>query len=343
MRTEPRAQAYAAAALRLLLEGVLPADVLDCGEAFLQLAHGNAIFVRVAEACAALQVSVPDRFAAAVARERRRVAATLAVVRTVSEACRRRGIGFVFPKALQHYPDMGTDVDLVVLSSSADRDHELLAGLTAMSRHATVRDRVAGVRRYAIAGCDTPLDIAHGRLGNFGEHARFAAELVRRARPRVIEGFEFRTPDPEHQLVLQGIQRVYGRLSFRLADVLYTIVAARDDRLNWDSVLHDARQTGVLAGLGCYLGYVDQIHDRAFGRRLLPGRLRRVLGADRWGRVEFRDRAYRFPSVRVSACLYARQFGALVAQGEWRAAARLTLLPLVGVAAGAPKLLRGEA
>src|SRR5256886_3133313 len=67
------------------------------------------------DVCSSDLVTVPDRFAAAVAQERQRIRSALELMRQVSLACEAHGITFLFPKAFQDYPDFGDDVDLLVL------------------------------------------------------------------------------------------------------------------------------------------------------------------------------------------------------------------------------------
>jgi hypothetical protein len=175
------------------------------------------------------------------------------------------------------------------------------------------------------------LDIQYGTLGLVGEHARYAAQLVANRAQRVIEDATVLLPAVEDQLLLQGVQRVFGRLSLRVADVVWAIDVLRHERLDWDYVLGTARRIGATHGLGCFLSYVEQIHRRVFASPLLPGTQRRHLPLDGWGAIEFRDGRYRFPALRVNLRLSVGAFESKLVRGDWAAAARLSLVPLLGV------------
>jgi hypothetical protein len=141
-------------------------------------------------------------------------------------------------------------------------------------------------------------------------------------------------------LLLQAMQLVRGRWSFRLAEVVYTISVVRREPLDWSSVMQAARHIGALPSLSCYLDYVTQIYERVFAGRLVHDALVRRLLLDGWGPVEFTGGAFRFPALRVSSRLYASQLGADLRSGRWHGAGRLCLLPVVAAALALGKLGR---
>src|SRR5439155_1511281 len=115
----------------------------------------------------------------------------------------------------------------------------------------------------------------------------------------------------------------------------------RRGSLDWDYILATARRHGALAGLGCYLSYVDQIHRDVFWQPLVAEPMRGVLGLRGWGRVEFRAGGYRFPILRVNSRLYVRQLGSRIAARDWTAATRLFLIPVVAAARAFRRLAQG--
>ncbi|PYO79086.1 MAG: hypothetical protein DMD67_03450, partial [Gemmatimonadetes bacterium] len=269
------------------------------------------------------------------ADERVRVRSTLELMSHVGRTCEARGIPYLFPKAFQDYPDFGDDVDLLVLRRSTRVDTAIVAGLPIVAVARDLGERFAVTATYRIRGCSSPLDVQHGRLGIVGEHDEFPRVLVQHARPIVVDGIAFAEPPPEDQLVLQGLQRVPGRLRIALSDVVFTVSTLRRSTLDWDYVIATARRYGALPGLGCYLGYVDQIHRDVFARPLLSDTVPGALPLEGWGRIAFRDGGYRFPIVRANGRLYWGQLRHRIASGDWGGAGRLFLIPLVaGARAG---------
>ena len=328
-----REPALAVWALRLLLDDVTPPVENVPWGGLATLAERNGVLIRLAHRFERLGIQPAAVFRTAVAREYERVAAAIALMCQVGEACARHDIDFIFPKALQHYPDMGTDVDLLVLSRSADVDRVILEHLPAEARGRDLRSRMANATVYRVDGCPSLLDIHHGRLGVLGEYTALPAVLVRNRQPARVDGLRGFVPSLEDQIMLQGLERVSGRRSLRLADVVFTIATLRL-ALDWDYILGTTRELGGLHALSCYLSYVDQVHQRCFGTALLPPELQHELILDGWGRVEFGNVGLQFPALRANARIYLHEFDAMIASRNWAGARRLLLLPLVAATAG---------
>ena len=296
-----------------------------------RLGQRHAVLVRVADRLAALGVQAPRRFVAAADAERRRACRVLEVLRHVQATCERHRIAWMVPKALQRLPDVGDDLDLLVFASNAATDRLVLEGLPATGGRPTLVDRVAGSCVYTIAGVGGPdlaLDIHHGRVGSAGQHAAFARTLERNGRPAVLDRTQFSVPSPEDQLVLQGLEKVAGRRSFHLCDMVQTIAILRGPPVDWDYVLATARAHGGWDGLSCYLHYVDEAHTRLVGWELLPAWPRRALRLQGWGHARLREAGFRFPAVRVTSRLHGRQLGRALRAGDWDAVLHLSLWPI---------------
>jgi len=330
--------------LRLLLEGAAaPPNVSpDFWDSLLQVACGNAVLLRTAASLERLGIDGPERFVAGVAVERQRAQALVAGVQRVSRVCSEYRIAHLFPKAFQHYPDMGRDADLLVLARPGELV-PVLAALGAVTHPGGFSDWVAATVRYVLPGCPGPLDVQYGTLGLVGEHAGYAAQLVANRAQMVIADATVVVPAVEDQLLLQGVQRIFGRLSLRLADITWAIGALARGRLNWDYVVGTAQRIGVTQGLGCFLSYVEQIHGRLFSGALVPNTERRHLPLRGWGTIEFRDGRYRFPALRVNVRLSVGGLEAKLARRDWAGAARLSLVPLLGVATTLGRLSHARA
>jgi hypothetical protein len=333
-------EAYGPLILRALLDGPSCLAGLEGQEwtRVAELAERNGVLLRLGDKLGAAGLLPGDGFAAAVGRERRRTRAMLEVIGKVSRVCSASGLAFIFPKAFQHYPDMGTDVDLLLSSPPARAGSVLAAGLGVAPARRGFQNWIAGTITYKVGGNGLPLDVHYGRLGILGEERLYPRVILENARRVRIEGVEFLAPAAEDQLLLQGMQKVYGRRRLRLSDLVYAMTAVRQEGLDWDYLLRGARRLGVFAGLSCYLSYAEQVHGEVCGGALLRPELRRAVLRGDWGRVEFRDGYYRFPTLAVAGWLYTRKFAAAVAGGNWESAGRLCLLPLLGLASALVRL-----
>jgi hypothetical protein len=350
--TETAEQRHATLALRLLLDEAAspPGETSVDWHLLLTLARHNVVLVRLADRLARTALRPPALFTEAAERERERARAALAVIGQIAERCARHGVEFLFPNALQHYPDLGGDLDLLVLPRSQDVDALILDGLGVSPRPRDLRAHIAGAATYGLPDAGLVLDVRHGRLGRVGEHGWYPAALIRsRRRRQVVAGAELFAPAPEDQLVLQGMNRISGRRALRIADVLATVATVRTWPLDWSYVASMARALCVFPELCCYLGYVDQIHQALYGGPLIPADARSGLVLEGWGRVVFRGGGYQFPAIRVRNRLYWRQLASFAGAGDWRAASRLCLVPVVVAAerlgrwAGSPREAAGAA
>jgi hypothetical protein len=289
----------------------------------------NVILLRLSDCLEKMDVSLGSTFSYAVALERQRIQHTIELIGKITEICSQNGIQFVFTKAFQHYPDMGNDVDLLVLGRSAQVDALITKSLGAFRLKGSLCNWVAGKTAYNINGYPSPLEIHHASIGHIGEHNVFPNSLINNREQVTILGITTFVPCPEDQLIVQVIQRIYGYTYIRLSDVIRTVEIAHQNQLDWEYVVRTTKQVGILTGLCCYMSYIDQIHHSLFGKPFMPPQVRKALILDEWGKVEFRNWYYRFPTVSVIGRVYSRKFLAEVVSGNWEVVGKLCLLPAV--------------
>lgn len=325
----------AAFILRLLLDDAGRVEKPDevSWDDLLKVARRNAVLVRLADRLQRRDTLLPEFFAAAVEEQRKLNQEKLELIRRVRRSCQENRIPFIFPKAFHHYPDMGGDVDLYLPLRSAEVDAVILEGLEPAPAKRSLIDRLAATACYSVRGCTPKLEIHHGRMWAYGEHHSLIAILIENARRIEIEGTEFFIPSPEDMLVMQGTQRVYGRRYIHLAPIVYTISSIRRDNPDWSYIVKTAHRFGAFLGLSCYLSYVNQIHQQAFGADLLSADVRESLMMRGWGQIEFRGGAYRFPHLRVARKVYLNMFRTAIWSGNWKSLSRLCLTPFVAATA----------
>jgi hypothetical protein len=323
--------------LRLLLDDPrVDPDDLDWS-LILPAATRHGLLLRLAAWFDRRGECAPPQVAASIQLERDKLACVVSMVGQIDERCQERGVRHVFLKFAQQYPDLGRDVDLLV-SCDCEVTGEVLTGRAASLRRQDLRCRLAGTVSYAIPECDTSVAVHHGRVGRLGEHERFARQILERPRRVSLGSVSFDAPTREDALLLLVLDRLYGRPTLRLRDAHWAITTMRSGVLDWDYLIATARAQNLIAGLGCYLDYVDQIHRQLFGRAVLPAEVRTRLAPGDWGQVAFESGCFRFPAARVTGRLYFAEFCTDLIQGRWEAASRLVWLPIVAAAAGYRRL-----
>ena len=335
--SRPSEEALAAALLRLQLSREQPRDRSVLRQSPAETARVAARHVSLVRAVDRLEADGPvdEVLRRHAAEERARIAAVVTLTEQVAVGLERARIAYAFPKAWQHLPDMGHDLDLLVDARPPAVLRALLPALALSPGEASVAHWLAGKRQYVVHSSRTPLEVHHGRLGHFGEHAGFARLALAGAStyrgPAAVR--EFR---PEHQVLLQVLQRMYGHFGFRVSDV---IAAARSlaSNLDWDLVIRTARQIGVYSALQQYVACVNRIlvdHtgvalERVAAPALLQGRNRPVPYMRGMFRLFMAD----------VAPLYARAFVTSVASCRWGASLRFILLPPVAIVSRVPHAL----
>jgi hypothetical protein len=330
--------------LRLLLDQSFQS--FDIGDErwheLLGVAVRNFALLRVAKRLRELAYLAPPFFSEAEENERQRVQGQLDLIAKISQVCSASGIEFIFPKAFQHYPDAGHDLDLFVLTKSTKVDALLVETFKAAPLKRSFRNRLDGSVCYKIPEYKSPLDIHHRRLGNLGEHSSLLETIFKNSKETITIVGKFLAPSREDQMILQAMQRVYGRRYIRLSDIIFAISLMRRGDLDWDYLIKSAKQLGIFHGLCCYLAYVDQIHSEVFRGNLLSSELKRVLILDGWGRIEFKDRYYTFPNLRVASWLYSKRLQSALGSGDFGAAGRLCMTPFVALACALRKTSHGR-
>ena len=323
---------YASIILRLLVDGTIDSaeqQNIIWGD-LLQIAAQNGVLIRVVDQLETIGLEPRHFFSAAVREMRARNQRKLALISHISERCTQANVEFIFPKALQSYPDMPGDIDLYVAGTSLDIDRVILKGLQTKSLKRTLRNRIEGTANYMVRGCDAPLEIHHGRLGLAGEHKSYIGRLIENAVDARAEGQEFLVPSPEDQLVLQALQRVVQRSYLRLSDVVTTIRLLSRHELNWDYVIRTVKDLNIVYGLSCYLNFTEQIYREAFKNYLLPAGFLVPVTAD-MPRIEFHSGFFRFKRLEVGGRELANKFCSAMLAEHWAIASRLSLLPVVAV------------
>jgi glycosyltransferase involved in cell wall biosynthesis len=293
-----------------------------------QAAQRGSALVRIADAVKQPGEPLPPRFAEAAAQACQRTQQVVDVVDQLSNACTRLGLAHAFVRTAECYPDAPRTIDLLISDPSLSVDREITRDLHGSRRSGSLHHRLAGVSTYGLAYGNRLL-IRHGRLGRLGEHARFARLLLNRARPRSMGTATPLAPSPADHVLLLATHQLYTRPEFRLSDLHTAIVALRDPAMEWDYLFATALSTATVPAVGCYLQYLDRVHQSVGGQTLVPAAvLNRFTASGRGtGRAPAPDA--RFPRMWSATRLYLQNLWATLESGRWHSAARLSLVPFV--------------
>jgi hypothetical protein len=278
----------------------------------------------------------------AMTAERGRISNMLEHMERVCQGLEAAGCPATVMKTLDHWPDIGNDIDLY--STAAD---ERIARVMKQNFNAEIEprswgDRLAHKWNFAIPGLKEPIEIHVRRLGQTGEHTDLAKRFVSRRQEKTIDGKTFWVPAPEERIVVATLQRMYRHFYFRVCDIVNTAALVESGTINYGELKRISIFAGIWPGVATYLMIVSGYVERFRGQGLeLPELVRE--GA-RFGveKVQVRGKFIRVPIMPQGAALYSEQVTRTALRGDVPATFRLQLLPPLAVAAALAYKLTGS-
>lgn len=325
-------------ALREALTYVSGLDAAGRAE-LLSLADSHHVLVRALQTVHALAAGTADTgliawTESALAAEQARIDNALRHLDAVCRALEAARCPVVVMKSLDHWPDLGNDLDLVTAASERDIVRLMRAQFQARVEPRSWGDRLANKWNFALPALPEAIEVHAQRLGQTGEHTALARRVIARAVPREVGGYVFRVPAPEERIIIATLQRMYRHFYFRICDVLDTANLVENGAVDFTELRRGADLGGIWPGVATFLLIVSDYVQCYRGEAVeLP---RQVLDAAKFGgnRITVRDRFLRFPVMPEGAGLYGLQMRQTAARGNLPAALRLSLLPpLASVAA----------
>jgi hypothetical protein len=257
----------------------------------------------------------------------------LAALDRVVRALELTGHSPVVIKTLDHFPDIGSDLDLFIAASEADTVRAMRSELRAEPQPQSWGDRLAHKWNFRIPGLPQLVEIHVGCLGQTGEQDTLPLQLEETSVVREIGGHGFRVPAPEEQVTLATLQRMYRHFYIRLTDLLNLTGLVRAGRLDFARLRSSAEQWSIWPGIATLLKITSDYNERAgVGPLPLP---EFVVRSARFGAdvTYIGEQFLRVPMVPQGSQLFLQQLIRTGAARRFRAAARLSLLPVLASAA----------
>ena len=279
---------------------------------------------------------------AAIETERARINVAIPILHGICNAFDEEGLPVAVIKSLDHWPDLGSDLDLY---TSAKPEQVLALMRRRFQAQIAARswgDRLARKWNFDIPGLPEAVEIHIGRLGQTGEQTILASRLIGRARPVEIAGLPFRTSSISDRLMISTLQRMYRHFYFRLCDIVDSGELIESGVIDYDDLRSSASAAGIWEGTATYLVIVSDYVKQYRGTGLALPKF--VTDTARFGG----DQAYyarsflRVPIMPQSAGLYGSQLTGLLRHGDLNNSARLGLLPWLATAAFVGQKITGS-
>jgi hypothetical protein len=280
--------------------------------------------------------------ATALAAEHARIENAMTFLTAVCAAFEAEGRDIAVIKSLDHWPDLGSDLDLYTNAPSADVLRLMKEHFDAKVSSRSWGDRLARKWNFEIPGLPESVEIHMGRLGQTGEQVAIASSLAGRSQLAHFGSHTFRVPIAADRLMISSLQRMYRHFYFRLCDIVDTATLAATGAIDYEDLRFAAKSAGIWKGVSTYLAivsdYVKCYRDKGLE---LPAF---VTIAARFGGSEIRfHRGFlRIPIMPQSAKLYGSQLTTLLLNRELRNSVRLSLLPCLATAAAVGQKITGS-
>jgi hypothetical protein len=326
-----------------LLKGLGPQERQD----FSDLAASNHVVIRVFEIINRVAGNRGDRELQAWAvsiliAERERIASALRQLKPVCEVLEAEDCPIAVMKTLDHWPDLGNDMDLVSTGHSNDILRVFMQRFHAKMEDRSWGDRLACKWNFSLPGLRESIEAHVGRLGQTGEHTELARRFIDRRQTLQVDGFEFFVPAPEERIFAATLQRMYRHFYFRVCDILNAVSLVDSGRVNFSELRLAAQRAGIWPGVASFLNIVSGYAERYRGRGLdLPKEITSAstVSADR---MYTRGNFLRVPIMPYGVRLFARQLVQMVLHGNVKATLRLSLLPPLASAAAVASKITGS-
>ena len=272
--------------------------------------------------------------ARAIERESARIETALSHLSEIVNELEANGAPVVVMKSLDHWPDLGNDLDLYSTAPESRIVEIFTKHLRAEVEPRSWGDRLAQKWNFKIPGLRESVEVHVQRLGQTGEHTAMAQRFVTRRVNRELMGYIFPVPAPEERIIVATLQRMYRHFYFRICDIVNSGALVEQNLIDYKELEAGANIGGIWPGVCTYLKIVSDYTAQYRGTGLaLPANV--VANAVCGGKdVHAKNLFLRVPIMPHGASLYTRQVKEAAFHGHVGAALRLSLLPpLASVAA----------
>ena len=307
-------------------------------EQFISLADSNHVVLRALEPLHKAAVTGGDtalaQWAAGVMeREHARINNAVEKLKEIVTALEAGGCPTTVMKSLDHWPDLGNDLDLYTTA-----DEQRVADVMTKQFNAHIEDRSWGDRlankwNFAIPGLPEAVEVHAKRLGQTGEHTQMAQRFVNRRVEKTINGMSFPVPAAEERVIVATLQRMYRHFYFRVCDIVNTAALVESGEINYAELKRAAGMGSIWKGVCSYLKIVNDYVKQYRGSGIsLPTE---VMNTAPFGgeKVYVRGKFIRVPIMPQGATLYTEQVTQTALRGDVPATFRLSLLPYLATAA----------
>jgi hypothetical protein len=290
----------------------------------------------------AARTNVAEWVSIATDQECSRIQNALGFLARICDTLEQNGCPVTVIKSLDHWPDLGSDLDLYTDSEPSHLVRLMRTEFDAKVDDRSWGDRLANKWNFVVPGLSELVEVHIGRLGQTGEQTSLTKSLLQRTRIVNLGQHSFRVLAPEDRIIISTLQRMYRHFYIRLCDIIDNASLMESGCVDFNRLHNLGSSAGIWEGIATYLtiisGYVEQFRSHGISLPALVTRSAR-FGV---GPVYYRRDFLRVPILPHSLNLYAAELRELMLRGQLGNSLRLSLLPGLATAAALELKLTGS-
>jgi hypothetical protein len=312
---------------------------------FLELANSNHVLIRALgilqnTAAAYGENDLAEACTAPLAAEQGRIEHAVKFLEQICDALETGGCTVTVIKSLDHWPDLGSDLDLYTTADHDAVQEVMRRNFNACWVARSWGDHLANKWNFKVPGLPELVEIHVRFLGQAGEHEMLARRIIDRRIEKAAGSQQFYVPAPEERLVISALQRVYRHFYFRLCDMIDAALLLRTEPVDFNELRKATSAAGIWPGVATFLCLIRNYIEAYGGSMNLPQEI--TVSAQRaQSRVRFKHQFLRM-STFSAAGLYGSQLLQAGLHRDLRALARLPLLPPLAASALVAERLTGN-
>ena len=320
---------------QVLTEADLPNSESDFAE-LLKLADKHHVTMRALRVLEKFsgerqRADLQDSCGKALHFESARISAAVEWLYAIVQSLQDCGCPVTVIKSLDHWPDLGSDLDLYTSGTPEQVVRVMRDRLQAQQEPRSWGDRLANKWNFQVPGLAELIEIHVRYLGQTGEQKLMASRMLERSVTKTVQGRTFPVPALEERILISTLQRMYRHFYFRLCDIADIAPLLASGAVDFPELRRGAEMGGIWPGVASFLVIVaNYVNDCGGDLSLPPDVTRGAYSPDL--RVQFRGNFLRVP-MGPAAGLYGSQLLNASRHGDLRAISRLPLLPPLAVSA----------
>ena len=240
-------------------------------DALVSLADSNHVVIRAFQVVAQMaggNTELAGWANGVLAKEEARIENALTFLHHICEELEQGGCPTTVMKSLDHWPDLGNDLDLYTTA-----DERQVVQIMTSRMGARTPSRAVGATAWPTNGtlpcpaCRSPSKSTRSGWVRPASTSRWRGASSPAAFQRRVAGMTFLVPAPEERVIVATLQRMYRHFYFRVCDIVNTAALLEEGSLDFAELKKAADLGGIWPGVATYLKIVCDYVRRYRGKR----------------------------------------------------------------------------